>query len=267
MKTSLDPMKSFYASHPELGDADGATLTVQVLTAGSWPTQSSVTCNIPTDMIVLCEKFLLYYLSSHTSRKLSWQTNMGTADLKATFGNGQKHELNVSTYQMCVLMLFNNADRLSYKEIEQATDIPASDLKRCLQSLALVKGRDVLRKEPMNEYVSEIDAFFVNDKFSSKLYKIKIGSVVAETEPEPEKLKTQERVEEERRPQIEASIVRIMKSRKKLEHKNLVAEVTKQLQSRFLANPTEVKKRIESLIEREFLERDNSDRKLYRYSA
>ncbi|KEH41032.1 cullin-3A-like protein [Medicago truncatula] len=191
MKTSLHPMKSFYASHPELGDADGATLTVQVLTTGSWPTQSSVTCNIPTEMVVLCEKFLLYYLSNHTDRKLSWQTNMGTADLKATFENGQKHELNVSTYQMCVLMLFNNADRLSYKEIEQATEIPASDLKMCLQSLALVKGKYVLWKEPMNNYVSEIDAFFVNDKFSSKLYKVKIGSVVAETEPEPEKLKTQ----------------------------------------------------------------------------
>jgi len=267
MKTSLDPMKRFYARHPELGDADGATLTVQVLTTGSWPAQSRVTCNIPTEMSVLCEKFLLYYLSNYTDRKLSWQTNMGTAAIKATFENGQKHELIVSTYQMCVLMLFNNADRLSYKEIEQATEIPASDLKMCLQSLALVKGRDVLKKEPMNKYVSEIDAFFVNDKFSSKLYKVKIGNVVAETEPGPEKLKTQQRIEEERRPQIEASIVRIMKSRKQLEHKNLVAEVTKQLQSRFLANPTEVKKRIESLIEREFLERDNSDRKLYRYTA
>ena len=39
-------------------------------------------------------------------------------------------------------MLFNNADRLSYNEIEQATEIPASNLKRCLQSLDLVKGRD-----------------------------------------------------------------------------------------------------------------------------
>jgi cullin 3 len=30
---------------------------------------------------------------------------MGNADIKATFENGNKHELNVSTYQMCVLML------------------------------------------------------------------------------------------------------------------------------------------------------------------
>ena len=74
-------------------------------------------------------------------------------------------------------------------------------------------------------------------------------------------------MEEDRKPQIEAAIVRIMKSRKILDHNNIIAEVTKQLQPRFLANPTEIKKRIESLIERDFLERDNTDRKLYRYLA
>lgn len=265
MKTSVDTMKSFNANHPELGD--GPTLTVQVLTTGSWPAQSSVTCNLPTEMSALCEKFRSYYLSTHNGRKLTWQTNMGTADLKATFGSGQKHELNVSTYQMCILMLFNNADRLSYREIEQATEIPASDLKRCLQSLALVKGRNVLRKEPMGKDVSEDDTFYVNDRFSSKLYKIKIGTVVAQKESELEKLDTRQKVEEDRKPQIEAAIVRIMKSRKQLEHNNLMAEVTQQLQSRFLTNPTDVKKRIESLLEREFLERDPVDRKLYRYLA
>jgi len=81
-------------------------------------------------------------------------------------------------------MLFNNADGLSYKEIKQGTGIPASDLKRCLQSLALVKGRNVLKKEPMSKDVSEDDAFYVNDKFSSKLYKIKIGTVVTQKESE-----------------------------------------------------------------------------------
>jgi len=74
------------------------------------------------------------------------------------------------------------------------------------------------------------------------------------------KQKTQQRVEEERRPQIEAAIVRIMKSRKQLEHNNLIAEVAKQLQPRFFANPTEVKNRIDNLIERGFLEKDNSDK-------
>ncbi|XP_059648855.1 cullin-3A [Cornus florida] len=266
MKTSHDTMQGFYANDgAELGD--GPTLAVQVLTTGSWPTQPSVTCNLPAEMSALCEKFRSYYLGTHTGRRLSWQTNMGTADIKATFGKGQKHELNVSTYQMCVLMLFNNADRLSYKEIEQATEIPSSDLKRCLQSLACVKGKNVLRKDPMSKEIGEEDAFFVNDKFTSKFYKVKIGTVVAQKETEPEKQETRQRVEEDRKPQIEAAIVRIMKSRRVLDHNNIITEVTKQLQSRFLANPGEIKKRIESLIERDFLERDMADRRLYRYLA
>ena len=266
MKTSQDTMQGFYSRFgAELGE--GPTLVVQVLTTGSWPTQASTTCNLPPEILGICEKFKSYYLGTHTGRRLSWQTNMGSADLKATFGKGQKHELNVSTYQMCVLMLFNNADRLNYRDIEQATEIPAVDLKRCLQSLACVKGRNVLRKEPMSKDIAEDDAFFFNDKFTSKLYKVKIGTVVAQRESEPENQETRQRVEEDRKPQIEAAIVRIMKARRVLDHNNIVAEVTKQLQSRFLPNPVVIKKRIESLIEREFLERDKEDRKLYRYLA
>lgn len=266
MKTSHDTMQGFYSCHgAELGDSP--TLSVQVLTTGSWPTQPSPQCNLPTEILGVCDKFRAYYLGTHNGRRLSWQTNMGTADLRATFGKGQKHELNVSTYQMCVLMLFNNADRLTCKEIEQATAIPMSDLRRCLQSLACVKGKNVLRKEPMSKDIAEDDAFFFNDKFTCKFFKVKIGTVVAQRESEPENLETRQRVEEDRKPQIEAAIVRIMKSRRTLDHNNIVAEVTKQLQSRFLPNPVVIKKRIESLIEREFLERDKVDRKLYRYLA
>ncbi|GLU01917.1 hypothetical protein SLE2022_191970 [Rubroshorea leprosula] len=266
MKTSEDTMQGFYA-HVGADLGDGPTLSVQVLTTGSWPTQPINTCNLPTEILSVCEKFRNYYLGTHTGRRLTWQTNMGTADLKATFGKGQKHELNVSTYQMCVLMLFNNADRLTYREIEQAAEIPASDLKRCLQSLACVKGKNVLRKEPMSKDIADSDAFFFNDKFTSKFFKVKIGTVVAQRESEPENQETRQRVEEDRKPQIEAAIVRIMKARRVLDHNNIVTEVTKQLQSRFLPNPVVIKKRIESLIEREFLERDKGDRKLYRYLA
>ncbi len=58
-----------------------------------------------------------------------------------------------------------------------------------------------------------------------------------------------------------------MKARRVLDHNSVVAEVSQQLSSRFVPNPTVIKKRIESLIEREFLERDAADRKLYKYLA
>lgn len=45
------------------------------------------------------------------------------------------------------------------------------------------------------------------------------------------------------------------------------AQVTQQLKSRFLPDPSMIKKRIESLIEREFLERDKADLRVYKYLA
>ncbi|GJP50323.1 hypothetical protein CLOM_g9454 [Closterium sp. NIES-68] len=244
----------------------GPTLSVQVLTTGSWPTQAGARCNLPGEILPICEKFTRHYLTTHTGRRLTWQMNMGHADVKATF-ESRKYELSVSTYQMCILMLFNTHDSLTYRDIEAATDIPSADLRRNLQSLSLVRGKNVLRKEPVSKEVGDDDTFHFNHKFTSKFFKVKIGTISAQKETEPEKAETRQKVEEDRKPQIEAAIVRIMKSRRMLDHNNLVSEVTKQLQARFLPNPAVIKKRIESLIEREFLERDRNDRKLYRYLA
>ena len=38
----------------------------------------------------------------------------------------------------------------------------------------------MLRKEPMSKEVGEADAFTINDAFTSKLYKVKIGMVAAQ---------------------------------------------------------------------------------------
>ena len=60
--------------------------------------------------------------------------------MKAAFGGGaRKHEIQCSTQQMAVLMLFNDAESLGYGEIEAACGIPEDELKRVLQSLACVK--------------------------------------------------------------------------------------------------------------------------------
>ena len=57
--------------------------------------------------------------------------------------------------------------------------------------------------------------------------------------------------------QIDAAIVRVMKTRKTLSHKLLVAELLQQL--KFPIKQSDLKKRIESLIDREYLERDGGN--------
>ncbi len=59
-----------------------------------------------------------------------------------------------------------------------------------------------------------------------------------------------------------------IRQRKELAHQQLLTEVITQLTSRFLPDVNMVKKRIESLIEREYLERlEDTERPAYRYLA
>jgi hypothetical protein len=71
-------------------------------------------------------------------------------------------------------------------------------------------------------------------------------------------------VQVERGTTIDAAIVRIMKSRKVINHNVLVGELLSQL-SFFALDPKAIKKRIESLIDREYMKRDLNDNKIYHY--
>lgn len=264
MKVSNDNMEEF-RRHNNGNKVGEVEFSIQVLTTGFWPTQNAAKCNLPFEIAKCTDYFTKFYMAQHTGRRLTWQTNMGNADLKAMFGN-RKHELNVSTYQMCILLLFNDQDGLSYKDIHTQTEIPEAELKRALQSLACAKYK-IISKEPKSRDVNDDDIFSFNDGFQCKLYRIKIGTVVAAKENDTEKQQTRQRVDEDRKPQIEAAIVRVMKSRKTMEHNNLIAEVTKQLSQRFVPSPAIIKKRIESLIEREFMERDKTNLRMYNYLA
>lgn len=236
---------------------------------------------------------------------------MGTADLITSFTT-RKHILTVSTYQMMILLLFNSAEKLSYTEIKNATDIPegnvsrkegillqplhvcvqaamfflssflpsssssfraestmereeerqgeefrrgvsdsviflsffpsfffgslcmaTDDLKRSLQSLACVKSKNVLKKSPMSKEINEIDEFCCNESFTNKYIKVKIGtvSINSSKESEAENTETRQKVEEDRKPQVEAALVRIMKARRVMNHNDLIAEVLSNIYS------------------------------------
>ncbi|NXF45157.1 CUL3 protein, partial [Oceanites oceanicus] len=269
----------------------GVDLTVRVLTTGYWPTQSATPkCNIPPAPRHAFEIFRRFYLAKHSGRQLTLQHHMGSADLNATFygpvkkedgsevgvggaqvtgSNTRKHILQVSTFQMTILMLFNNREKYTFEEIQQETDIPERELVRALQSLACGKPTQrVLTKEPKSKEIENGHIFTVNDQFTSKLHRVKIQTVAAKQgESDPERKETRQKVDDDRKHEIEAAIVRIMKSRKKMQHNVLVAEVTQQLKARFLPSPVVIKKRIEGLIEREYLARTPEDRKVYTYVA
>ena len=64
--------------------------------------------------------FKQYYMSKFTGRQLHWKLNQGYAEIRAKIGNnGKRYEMSVSTYQMCILMLFNDRQKVTYHDLLQ----------------------------------------------------------------------------------------------------------------------------------------------------
>ncbi|CAO4366648.1 unnamed protein product [Caenorhabditis nigoni] len=271
-------------------------ISVRVLTAGVWPTVQCTPVVLPQELAMAYDVFTAFYAEKHAGRKLTINTLLGHADVKATFypppkasqsneevgpgpsnAGGEPKErkpenkiLQVTTHQMIILLQFNHHKVISCQQLLDKLKIPEKELKRCLYSLALSKSsqRILTCKGPKGrDMIDMSDEFVVNDNFQSKMTRVKVQMVSRKVESELEIKETRQKVEDDRKLEVEAAIVRTMKTRKRLNHNNLVTEVTQQLRHRFMPSPMIIKQRIETLIEREFLQRDEHDLRSYSYMA
>ncbi|KAM3357884.1 cullin-1 [Capsicum galapagoense] len=238
----------------------GIDLTVTVLTTGFWPSYKSFDLNLPAEMVRCVEVFKEFYQTKTKHRKLTWIYSLGTCNINGKF-EPKTIELVVTTYQASALLLFNASDRLSYQEIMTQLNLSDDDVVRLLHSLSCAKYK-ILNKEPSTKTISPTDVFEFNFKFTDKMRRIKIP-----LPPVDEKKKVIEDVDKDRRYAIDASIVRIMKSRKVLGYQQLVMECVEQLGRMFKPDVKAIKKRIEDLITRDYLERDKDNPNLFKYLA
>merc|ERR1712113_706484 len=143
------------------------------------------------------------------------------------------------------------------------TGIADKELRRTLQSLACAKVR-VLRKRPKSAAINDGDTFYFKRDFKHSYYRIKINTVQMREKPGESKA-THARVFRDRQHTVDAALVRIMKTRKSLPHTRLLSECLMML--RFPCEISDVKRRIDNLIEREYMERDEENNNLYHYIA
>jgi len=83
-------------------------------------------------------------------------------------------------------------------------------------------------KSPKSKDVSDTDTFKFNEDFTASLTRIKINSIQLKETPE-ENSSTNERIFQDRQFQVDAAVVRIMKTRKQLSHTLLISELFEQL--------------------------------------
>lgn len=258
---------------------DKCEMEVQILTTGYWPVYPQYEGLVLPDAILKPQSdFANHYRTKYQGRKIVWQYALGGCQVRFRVGETKVYDLLVSLGQTLVLLCFNNPNKPRWKLSEICAAIGMQDRdegERMLQSLSLGKeGTRILRRlvvgntttttKPPGPTISDDDVFVVNEKFTSQHRRIKINNILwKETKDDREKV--MEGVSRDRLYLIDAVLVRIMKARKTILHQQLILQVLEQV--KVPAQPGDIKKRIESLIEREYMERDEKDRNRYNYLA
>ncbi|VDO14623.1 unnamed protein product [Rodentolepis nana] len=282
-----------------------ADITIMVLSSNAWPFQAQSQLNLPYELEKCLKVFTEFYQGHHEGRKLSWCYQLCRGEVVSLYTK-MRYTFAVSTYQMAILMLFNNANCYSIRQIRELTNLDENMLNQILSiflkaRILMVAAGDAPEEQLRQRQIEEsalantsdapptltpdvlLTLFFNYNKQAPLLYSIvtPVTSLMVElgkrirvnlnmpvkSEVKQETETTLANVECDRKLGIQACIVRIMKTRKRLDHQQLVREVIDQMASRFNPPVSQIKLCINSLIERDFIKRDPNNLNIYEYIA
>ncbi|KAK7752664.1 ubiquitin ligase (cullin) of SCF [Diatrype stigma] len=232
------------------------TGSFSVLSTSAWPVHPPETnFNPPVEVYASCDRFYRFYNIKHQGRKLTWLWQLCRGELRPTYCK-RPHVFHVSLYQMAVLLLFNNNDYNSYEEIQAATQLEPRILDPILSILH--NKAKVLLMSPDGNAIGPGTTFRVN--YDVRFGKIKVNLNLQSTKDDKaEKEKINKAVKMDRDISMQATIVRIMKARKKLKYSQLLSETISQVSAHFKPEIANIKKCVETLLDREYLQRLEHD--------
>ncbi|KAH1572421.1 hypothetical protein KXV73_008898 [Aspergillus fumigatus] len=234
----------------------------QILGTGFWPLNPPTTgFSAPPEIVKTYERFQSFYYDKHNGRKLTWLWQLCKGEVKANYIKNTKvpYTFQVSTFQMGILLLFNENDTLTYSDIQKATSLAPEILD---PNLAILLKAKVLLPSPEGAKPEPGTSFSLNYNFKNKKIKVNLN-IQIKSEQKVESDDTHKTIEEDRKLLLQSAIVRIMKSRKKMKHVQLVQEVIQQVKSRFPPKVQDIKKNIEALMEKDYIERLDGDEIAY----
>ncbi|KAH6912520.1 Cullin-1 [Coprinopsis sp. MPI-PUGE-AT-0042] len=242
---SKDLTDQFKARMEQNHDDIDVNFTVMVLGTNFWPlappTHEFI---LPQELHTTYDRFQRYYQMKHSGRKLTWLWNYCKNELRTNYTN-QQYILMTSTFQTAILTQYNRNDTLSVDELVAATSIPKDYLSQVLS--VLVKAKVLINEEA--------EQYDLNPGFKSKKIRVNLNlPIKSETKAESQEvLKT---VDEDRKYVIQATIVR-----------RLSTKVVSQISQRFTPKVPDIKKAIDTLLEKEYIERVEGTRDTFAYMA
>lgn len=256
MATSAEMQSQFKATL----DKSDTDFSAFIFAESFWPLPKSKSeFNLPPQLQETFDKFHVFYGGKHSGRKLQWLWNFSKGEVKANFANSSKtgYIFQLSAYQMAIVLAYNTEETYTFDQLQEITALQADLLAGSLSFL--LKARVLIETT-----VNSKPAYTLNYDFKNKKVRINLNlPLKADLKRDTED--TQKHIEEDRKMFLQAVIVRIMKARKILRHVHLVQEVMDQSKKRFTPKVPEIKKCIDSLIDKDYLQRVEGGK--YQYLA
>lgn len=211
------------------------------------PTERQAPYKIPELLQTAHQEYASFYCSKFGKLRLTPLFGAGRVWMKAMYASKRSYEFQMGEVQAHILLCLEQHHRLSEKELVQClSEDSDADIAPYLESL-----QGIIHQEDRH--------WVLNPGFHSKKRFI--------TVPRPKKRKsidTDQSILSNRQFVVDSTIVRIMKSKRILAHPDLIIATSQSIQQ-FAPDVRFLKQRIESLIEKEYLERDPRDHRLYHY--
>lgn len=190
--------KEFEAGLTEAGTAKPVDASYSILGTGFWPLNPPNTeFTPPAEIVKAYERFSTFYNQKHSGRKLTWLWQLCKGEVKANYIKASKtpYTFQVSTYQMAVLLLFNESDKNSYDDIVKATALLPDVLD---PSIGILLKAKVLIMSPEGDKPGPGKSFALNYDFKSKKIRVNLNLPV-KSEQKQEVEDTHKTIEEDRK--------------------------------------------------------------------
>lgn len=264
MSVSADLNAKFTASLRErdVNNQLGIGFVVYVLQAGAWPLSlppSPGPFHVPQQLEKSVQAFESFYHAQFSGRKLTWLHHLCQGELKFNYLK-KPYLVTVQTYQMALLLLFEHCDSIQCREAAASLHLSHDQLVKHAASLVDCK---ILKKSTEGE-LEEDTILTLNFDYYNKRTKFRVTAALQRDTPHDAET-THRSVDDDRKLYLQAAIVRIMKSRRLLRHNQLVQEVLGQSKVTFAPSIGMIKKCIEALIDKQYIERTPNSADEYSY--
>jgi len=169
-----------------------------ILGTSFWPLSPPSTHFLPPEEInKTVTRFRNYYTEKHNGRKLTWLWQLCKGEVKANYIKSTKipYTFMVSTFQMGILLLFNEQDVVTYEHAKEATQLTAEFLD---PSIAVFVKARVLLATPEGGKPEPGTSYALNYQFKNKKVKVNLN-IAVKSEQKQEVEDTHKTIEEDRK--------------------------------------------------------------------